>query len=347
MLLNEIVETSIKCDRLTAEQKQFILTHCKPYLDQVGYDLDTYALYRGMSDNSINSSNEVAPGIIVKPGHYSNRIPQGTPKPLFDAINDQFTQKFGVPFRNGICTTGGVSWAKLFGITCQIIPIGNFKFCWSKYISDFGEHVMNKLEHIDVTNNQDELTDEAWEFVDDLVSSHSTTDLKTAIRSHNEVAIYCDHCLIITSDRTSTTIGIHEQYGGIYIGMKTYGMIVGNAIKKLYPRDGFKYISELFHKGYDDWTFMTVDESKNYMTFNEVHKSDNTSDYRVDTMRGVVVTRSPVPERETMIMRLGAYELSDSPKSTIWSPSDKAHIKLSTLDYNKKYTFIPIRRVPL
>ena len=333
MLLHEIAGPQIKSNRLTAEQKQYILQHCKPYLSQIDYDLDKYALFRGLSDSAISSDPEVVPGITIKPGHYKSRIPQGTPPALFSEINSEFTRKFGVPFRNGMCVTGSYSWANKFGHTCQIIPVGEFKFCWSKYIPDFGTEMLDLNDVVD--EDTDEPTEEGWQLIQDMVNRHIDTDLKTAIRSHNEIAIYCDKCLVLTQDYVTDTAGIHEIDGGLYFGMQKYGVILSDIQKEMTTQEGEKYITSLSYKGYTDWDVMRLPELKilkNIIDSTNVKKSK----YYLPSVERVVYSAClPTSNIEISMMSLRAYDSNNKMSAT------------APLNDDKKYIFVPVRRVTI
>lgn len=169
-----------------------VTDECRPFLQMIDYDLNRRALYRGISDNALTRArkNAISDKIFIVPGHYENRAAMGTPGHIHKGLNQIFTQKFGAPMRNGLATTGSRSNASAFAESenhiCKIIPIGDFKFCWSPNIDDLGSKFFMYYGNFDEMPSAESLADQ---FIN--------TDLKEAIQSGNEVSIYCDRCIII------------------------------------------------------------------------------------------------------------------------------------------------------
>lgn len=330
MVLNEIAGPIIKSKWLTPEQKQYVLQHCKPFLEMIDYDLDTYTLYRGMDNASLSRGEEVAPGMTIKPGHVKSRTPLGTPIDVYNEVNDLFTKKFGVPFRNSVFTTGDYAWGHMFGIPHMIIPIGNFKFCWSPTIRDFGEHIMDEGSY-DILKNKNKNPHAIQQWVQSIVDEHIDTDLKRAIRSHHEIAIYCDKCLIISSHSKELGFGIQENNGGLFAHAKTYGLIISDVAKSLTPEDGISFIENLSYNGYSDWSIMTQSELNLHTNFMLNPKIQSTK-YYIKPAQRIVYNTNESNTKNPPINDLEAYVQLRKERS---------------LQLEEEYIFIPVRRVPL
>lgn len=327
MLLNEIAGPIIKSKWLSPEQKQYVLQHCRPFLEMIDYDLDTYTLYRGVNDNSLSRGKEIAPGMTIKSGHVESRIPKGTPKHVYNEFNNLFAKKFGVPFRNGVFATGNYLWATRFGNTHMVIPIGDFKFCWSPTIRDFGEYIMD--------NPYSTLTDEDFEVTDNYIQAtidaHIDTDLKRAIKSYHEIAIYCDKCLIISSSSKEVMFGLEEKEGGLFVHAKTHGFVISDIVKSLTPIEGVKFIKELSYNGYNDWSIMTRPEFTLYTTECMLNPKIQPTKYSTPTISRIVYNTNTSNPNDVSLNNLEAYV----------SYHDR------TMLPNEEYIFIPIRRVQL
>lgn len=310
MKLFEVTQ-QIKSKYLSDEAKQFVLRHCQPYLREVGYDLDTYSLFRGISSKALGRMEDThIDYLYMSPGSYSARKPSDTPLHIHDHANKMFTQHFGVPFRNGIFVTGNARMAKAYGGVAQIIPIGDFKYCWSPQIHDF----IQVIPDVDTDMNS-QLSE-----IDQLVANeYSTTNLKQAILSHHEIMIYCSKVLV------NFTSGMSKHYivreGGLHIGDGDVSISVASKEKwrMLIPKEADIYCNMLVNDGYSDWTIPTVRDAK--MIIKYVY---NNAEYKIDD------------EAELICKGISANS-SDTAYHAVYR-------KMFEPDMNTKYLTIPIRR---
>jgi len=153
----------------------YLFDNCKPYLEQVGYDVSNNVLFRGIStaDNAMLNIHQV---------RLDNRHPLSTPLEDHNTLNAYFTKKFGEPFRNAMFATSAVGAAE--GYTSgngnsprAVFPIGEFTFIWSPKVKDLYTDILQgkkvSLEKILPT------------------LGYQNTDLKEAVKSGNEVMIRC------------------------------------------------------------------------------------------------------------------------------------------------------------
>jgi len=73
---------------------------------------------------------------IAKVKHNKNRSPKDTPQELHDHLNEMFKKKFGWPVRSGIFTVPNRSTASKYGDTFNFFPIGDYKYVYSKEVTD-------------------------------------------------------------------------------------------------------------------------------------------------------------------------------------------------------------------
>jgi hypothetical protein len=198
MLLKEIVQLKENI-QLPANVVEYIHQHCQPYMQAVGGDL-THLMYRGISNRSTSRAKPTnMSDVYITPGFSQNRKPVSTEQELHDLANRVFVKRLGLPFRNGLFVSGDMSMAKDYGDKVVIIiPIGQFKFCWSKEVDDMvmvlpgpksGQHY-----------------DENVEYFTGKLETYQSTDLRGAIASHHEIMLYCNECLMIHT-------GIKSAYG--------------------------------------------------------------------------------------------------------------------------------------
>ena len=193
-LLCEVVDNDII--NILAEA---IIKDCKPYLQQIDYDLKRHSLYRGdfrLDDLSVLDENK-HPHTI--PGHNIDRNPVDTPKRIHDYANKIFTQQFGAPFRNGLFVAHNAGVAETYGTLCQIYPIGDFKYLWSPEESDMyfaWAEFCNKTSDT-LKNPKIELYELFEKLLDVNHFQYTNKNLKEATRSTHEIMLYCDNCYII------------------------------------------------------------------------------------------------------------------------------------------------------
>lgn len=159
---------------------------CQPFLHEMGNDL-SHLLYRGVSKKSLQRAKPTnIPNLYIVPGYYDNRNPRDTAIEVHIEINKRFVQKFGVPFRNGVFVVGDSGLTGAYGNELAvIIPIGNFKYCWSPKVMD----LFSELEDFEFEDDEDA------DFYD-IVDSYQTSGLKQAVSTTSEIMLYCNSCFM-------------------------------------------------------------------------------------------------------------------------------------------------------
>lgn len=133
-----------------------ILRDCKPYLEQISYNIKEYPLYRGVPDSRLTF------GALPNP---ENRPSRDTPTKIHEAMDNWFEKKFGIRYRsNALFVTGDKNMTSdyyagmTYGDLLLIFPIGDFRFCWSTKADD----VMDELPTIGNAMEPDQTDVEAW-----------------------------------------------------------------------------------------------------------------------------------------------------------------------------------------
>lgn len=176
--------------------EQIIENNCQPFIKQIN-DYQNICLYRGLQHKHV----EMRDGIGYIKGHVEDRKPKKVPLFLHLAFNGVFSKYYKTPFRNGVFCTGNKDTANKYVTNSEaglykIIPVGDFKYCWSNTVDDvFEYYVSHKSENI---LDHEMEWGEIIEFIDgEVVDKYKITDLHDAISSNNEVMIYCDECIVI------------------------------------------------------------------------------------------------------------------------------------------------------
>lgn len=170
---------------------ELILKNCRPFLQQINYNLDEYALYRGIGINEKKLFIELS-------ARLTNRHPSATPLKIHKFLNKQFENQFGHPFRNAVFATGDPGVAEYYSkeITNEIIPrfsiysifpIGEFEYIWSPDILDLYDK-LGEFDYGDIT-----LSKKVKEYImDEIIPSYKNTDLLEAIKSGHEIMLWCE-----------------------------------------------------------------------------------------------------------------------------------------------------------
>jgi len=119
----------------------------------------------------------------------SSRIPRDTPRELHLAADEWFRKRFGVAHRSqSIFLTSqmvvAASYAKSPDHVVRVIPIGQYKYCWSRKTSD----LLSILKRLDGPDAVERTLDGA-EYTDD--------DLATAHSYGHEVMLHCESYIAI------------------------------------------------------------------------------------------------------------------------------------------------------
>lgn len=178
MLLNEITVDQVD---MPEGVQEYIQEHCQPYMREVGYG---QFLYRGISKSRLAQLQEalVMPGCAIIPGHYESRKPVSMPLEYHKLANEIFVQYHGLPFRNGLFVTGDRISTKSYGAGIIVIPIGEFRYCYSAQIKDMYDIV-----------SEDEIDEDS--FRDVIHDKYVTNNLRRGMKLSTEIMLYCDKCL--------------------------------------------------------------------------------------------------------------------------------------------------------
>ena len=185
---------------------QHISMNCQPFLSEI--KVDTPPLYRGQS----NGVNTVVNGLYfssTKP----NRNPKDTPIGDHKLIDQWFFDQFGIRFRSDhIMFATGHIMVGHYGKAHNVIPIGDFQFCWSPVIND----VLNDIKPAmyEIHNEIGEKYRDKEKYPQSLIElrdivknemiltrlergKYQTTNLPDAIKSGNEVMIHCKEYFLL------------------------------------------------------------------------------------------------------------------------------------------------------
>lgn len=142
---------------------------------------ETLAFYRGIS----------SPFNIEHPSMRrvrKDRVPRNMSHELHGRADTWFYEKFGVRYRSqALFVTSSsfiaTNYAATQGAVVRVIPVGPYRYCWSKKRSD--------LLFFNASENKTTIE----EYLDD--SNYIETDLKDAFSSGNEVMLYCEQYVAI------------------------------------------------------------------------------------------------------------------------------------------------------
>jgi len=187
-------ETNPDPEKLVA----LIKKNCKPYLRQKAKA--PLQLYRGMKKLEYEDFLEITPR--------KDRKPRDTPLKIHKKIDDLFLKYHGIRARSeGVFVTTDYSISSYYGINGIVFPVGDFKFLWNPYVFDLsmdptGMAVLKpwykKLidEIMALISKDPKNTDEVLE---NIIKGYKSTNLKAAMKSGNEIMIFCKKYYIVDS----------------------------------------------------------------------------------------------------------------------------------------------------
>lgn len=157
---------------------KYIANNCQPFLNQI--TTKTPPLCRGQSERLTPVCNQLFKSITI-----AKRTPLTSSKKDHKGANDWFIKKFGIGFRRDhiMFASSNRLNASQFGVLYIVIPINNFKFCWSPKITD-----LYCLRDDNQNADLEELLNNA---------GYQITDLRSAIMSGNEVMIHCKEYFLL------------------------------------------------------------------------------------------------------------------------------------------------------
>lgn len=131
-----------------------------------------------------------------------DRRPRDLALDLHEAADDWFLKRFGVRFRSqSIFVTSVRVVASGYGPqTVRILPLGNYRYCWSRSTSD----LLSILKGATVGQVQGLL--DAAQYVD--------VDLAAAHREGHEVMLHCDDYVAIPFENGPNPVSVPTANGG-------------------------------------------------------------------------------------------------------------------------------------
>jgi len=176
-----------------------IIQNCKPFLGEIDNDIKRYKLYRGVE-------HKPSAPAVIRSARLTTREPRDTTNNIHDVFNEIFVERFGAPFRNAIFVTGSRMAALEYGELVTIYPIGEFKYLWSPEFRDL-------TRALEIYHDPDfDLIDQVRNIINK--GNYKTTDLKQAIKSGNEIMLWCEKYYVVSSKRVLTQINqILKQNG--------------------------------------------------------------------------------------------------------------------------------------
>lgn len=184
---------------LTMDNISQIYGDCKPYLDYIGNQVDDLVMYRGVTSQDLfdagkTQSNVNFPRYCKIIDVRKDRKPMSTNKTIHKIADDWFEEKFGIRHRSmSLFTVGNWKSATEYGTPFIVLPRGEFRFVWAKFIDDFFSslNVPNRKEYSTPTEY-----DELYKYVRDLLDSggYQDHDLIAALTEFNdhEIMVHCE-----------------------------------------------------------------------------------------------------------------------------------------------------------
>lgn len=199
MLLEEIA--GYKPD-ITPEKLEVIEQQCKPFISAIGgiKNIVEYPLFRGIK--SPEKLIKLHDGLYVGTMR-TDRKPRTSGIDYHNFINNYFKEKFEIPYRNGVFVSGDSSQTTFYGKVFQVVPVGDFKFCWSPAVMDL-YHILSpyedKYNHWEDTEDgyQYKIPDKVKTSLTGVLNSYKEADLKSAIKSGHEIMLWCHNYLLVS-----------------------------------------------------------------------------------------------------------------------------------------------------
>jgi hypothetical protein len=154
---------------------------CDHFLDLLGGEV-AY-LWRGFGQNNFHGTVELGP--------VEDRLPRDTPEWIHRLADQWFLENFGVRYRSeALFCTGDKSVALYYGNIYPVVPLGEFRFCWSPTIQDFYGAVSKlELEPSD--------TSKLYRLLESV--GYTDQDLTKAIQSGSEIMLHASSYLVLAS----------------------------------------------------------------------------------------------------------------------------------------------------
>ena len=185
MKIKELFEEE-KENELSEDLVKKIAAECAPFINEVK-DITEYRLYRGILSNSFKPprAKRIYEDEVFKVKVRKHRLPLHTDSFVHKSIDTWMLNKLGSRFRSqAVFCVGAKNQATQYGAVYVILPIGDFKFAWSKNVDDLYAEIDNAQARVDSKY----ITD----FLDK--AEYQTKNLRSAIKSFSshEIMIDCE-----------------------------------------------------------------------------------------------------------------------------------------------------------
>lgn len=184
-------ETPLQSPNNLNQLKQFLSTHCQPYLVQ--FKDCNKPLLRGMKP-------AIDMFVVTTP---INRTPTNTPIKFHTVADDWFNVEFGHRYRsNAVFCTGDKQIANCYGEPYWIFPIGEFKVCWSPDVHDLYHTIRDRFSFGSVPKQRQPSLEPDEKDLFKLLTEKRYIEglLKSAINSNCEVMVACEKYLCVADD---------------------------------------------------------------------------------------------------------------------------------------------------
>lgn len=154
------------------------LKKCKPFIND---------WKKAKSENFLYSGRKLSAKYIIKKVR-QDRKSLDTPINLHRLVDDEFEKLFDIKARSQtLFCTPNMAMARRYGVPYYIFPVGKYEIIWSDSVGDLYSSL------IDVSYNE--------KLAVDLVNTaYKKGDLKNALKSGNEIMVYCKEYLAIKLD---------------------------------------------------------------------------------------------------------------------------------------------------
>lgn len=206
MKICEVVEQDDGEDDGFANVIRYIEKNCGPYLKEVGGYAN--ALFHNPMFRGVHQSPDSQDPVAIL-GVKQSRDPVDTPIDVQRLVDHWFVQKSGIAFRSSsVFCTGGMSTANQYGDPVVVLPVGEYRYCWSPVYTDQYEDIGRYVYNIDKEIGKDRslttlyLTQNKGPLLNFLKNGNYQFDhgLDEAIASHHEIMIACQSILIVNID---------------------------------------------------------------------------------------------------------------------------------------------------
>jgi hypothetical protein len=175
-----------KENTLSEDLVKTIIKECAPFINEVK-DITEYRLHRGILSNSFKPprAKRIYEDEVFKVKVRKHRLPLHTNSLVHKTIDTWMLNKLGSRFRSqAVFCVGAKYQAAQYGAIYVILPIGDFKFAWSKNVDDLYAELDNPRAQTDSNYIADFLE----------TAEYQTKNLKLAIRSFSshEIMIDCE-----------------------------------------------------------------------------------------------------------------------------------------------------------